>query len=464
NGDGVAEIGSQLTGEVRPYIDWAHDAGMQIHPYTLRDEERFLTLNPDGTPQTTGEEFRQLTELGVDGFFTDFAETGRIVVDDLVLESNLNGSRGFEGMAFSPDRTKAYPLLEGTVIGDPENSLRIYEFDLTTGEYTGLVGYYPTVDGNPIGDFTPINDTEFLVIERDGGQGDDAQFKKIFKIDISQVDENGFVEKEELVDLLNIDDPNDLNGDGETTFDFPFVTIEDILVLDEKTILIANDNNYPFSVGRGPDIDNNEVIVLELDEPLNLDSRLGQSTTPPVEPPIQPTPEEIINNLNQTPISTINDGDTTIELIDFSGLTGQVTIDFTISTEAVFNNEVYFYQIDDLTGTVDGVAVGVDDYLQTALANILSPVFATEDGENRTSGTIQIEAGSLIAPLVIANNTLEAAQNGNATVYFSFPEASSDGFDHIQQIGNNTFGFEDLPNGGDLDFNDIVITLDSFRV
>ncbi|MGB3639655.1 MAG: esterase-like activity of phytase family protein, partial [Rivularia sp. (in: cyanobacteria)] len=279
NGDGVAEISSQLTGEVRPYIDWAHDAGMQIHPYTLRDEERFLTLKPDGTPQTTGEEFLQLTELGVDGFFTDFAETGRIIVDDLVLESNLRQSRGFEGMAFSPDRTKAYPLLEGTVVGDPENSLRIYEFDLTTSEYTGLVGYYPTIDGHPIGDFTPINDTEFLVIERDGGEGDAAEFKKIFKIDISEVDQNGFVEKSEIVDLLNIEDPNDLNGDGETTFDFPFVTIEDVLVLDEKTILVANDNNYPFSVGRGPDIDNNEVIILELDEPLNLDPRLGQNPT-----------------------------------------------------------------------------------------------------------------------------------------------------------------------------------------
>ena len=27
--------------------------------------------------------------------------------------------------------------------------------------YNGLVGYYPTTDGNSIGDFTPINDREF---------------------------------------------------------------------------------------------------------------------------------------------------------------------------------------------------------------------------------------------------------------------------------------------------------------
>ncbi|ERT03559.1 glycerophosphoryl diester phosphodiesterase family protein, partial [Lyngbya aestuarii BL J] len=86
NGDGNAEITSQLTGEVRPLVDWAHDAGLQVHPYTLRNEERFLTLNPDGTPQTPEQEFQQLTDIGVDGFFTDFPETGRMVVDEIIEE------------------------------------------------------------------------------------------------------------------------------------------------------------------------------------------------------------------------------------------------------------------------------------------------------------------------------------------------------------------------------------------
>lgn len=40
--------------------------------------------------------------------------------------------------------------------------------------------------------------------------------------------------------------------------------------------MVTNDNNYPFSVGRGPDIDNNEVIVLQLYQPLNLASELGE--------------------------------------------------------------------------------------------------------------------------------------------------------------------------------------------
>ena len=56
-------------------------------------------------------------------------------------------------------------MLEGTVDSDLENALRIYEFDVESSSFNGLVGYCPTTDGNPIGDFTPINDTEFLVIE-----------------------------------------------------------------------------------------------------------------------------------------------------------------------------------------------------------------------------------------------------------------------------------------------------------
>jgi glycerophosphoryl diester phosphodiesterase len=282
DGDGVAEITTQLTGEIFPLIDLAHNAGLQVHPYTLRDEERFLTLDADGNPQTTGDEFRQLIDIGADGFFTDFPETGRIVLEQFETaeeNANLRGSRGYEGMAFSPDRLTLYPMLEGTVFGDPAGSIRIYEFDVASSSFQDIAGLYQLdAPNHAIGDFTPINEDEYLVIERDGRQGADAAFKKIFKVDLSETDESGFVEKTEVVDLLNLADPNDLNNDGDTTFTFPFVTIEDVLVIDEDTILVANDNNYPFSIGRdfaGEEIDNNEIILVDLDQPLSLDLRVG---------------------------------------------------------------------------------------------------------------------------------------------------------------------------------------------
>ena len=52
-----------------------------------------------------------------------------------------------------------------------------------------------------------------------------------------------YVAKSEVIDLMNIADPHDLNGDGSTAFTFPFVTIENVLILDGRTLLVINDNN-----------------------------------------------------------------------------------------------------------------------------------------------------------------------------------------------------------------------------
>ena len=125
---------------------------------------------------------------------------------------------------------------------------------------------------------TAINDHEFLVIERNGIQGTQPNaadmFKKIYKIDLRKVGADGFVQKTEVVDLLKIADPYDLDADGRTTFDFPFVTIEDVLPVDERTLLVINDNNFPGNGGRtttAPDA--TEFILVRLDEPLKLQPR-----------------------------------------------------------------------------------------------------------------------------------------------------------------------------------------------
>lgn len=188
---------------------------------------------------------------------------------------NLGSSRGFEGMAMSPDRMTIYPLLEGTVKGDLPNALRIYQADTRTRQFKGLLGFYQLEDpSHAIGDFAMINQNEYLVIERDNHQADAAKFKKIFKVNLAKRDTKGFVAKEEIADLLNIQDPNDLNQDGNTTFRFPFQTIENVLVINANTILVANDNNYPFSLGRPPAIDNSEIILLQLATPLNWDHQV----------------------------------------------------------------------------------------------------------------------------------------------------------------------------------------------
>ncbi|MFS0771951.1 esterase-like activity of phytase family protein [Sphingomonas sp. 1P08PE] len=184
-------------------------------------------------------------------------------------KANLASSGGFEGMALSTDGKTLYTLLEKTVTGDAAGTLRINAFDVASQRFTDQQFTYAlTEGGTAIGDMTAIGDGRFVVIERDGGQGAAAKFKRIYGIDLNQVDANGRLVKTELLDLMNIADPDDLNGDGSTSFSFPFVTIEDVLPVDEQTLLIVNDNNYPGSAGRTPGrSDNNEFIKVRLDRP-----------------------------------------------------------------------------------------------------------------------------------------------------------------------------------------------------
>lgn len=197
--------------------------------------------------------------------------------------ANLPRSGGFEGLALNASGNKLYAMLEGALTPDPQRDRRlINEFDIETKQYTGRVFSYRMEDPSyNIGELTAINDKEFIVIERDNNQGDPnnpafsnpAQFKRLYKVDISDVDSEGFVAKELLVDLLNIADPNGIGGNGTTNgiFTFPFVTIESVLPLDEQTLLVINDNNFPGSVGRTPNqADSTEFIKIRLDQPLAL--------------------------------------------------------------------------------------------------------------------------------------------------------------------------------------------------
>ncbi len=213
----------------------------------------------------------------------DNPEFASLPDDKRSLAANLGGSRGFEGMALNASGTKLYPMLEGAIKGDVQkNRLLIHEFDLNSRKYTGKVFAYKLENPNhAIGELTAINDSEFIVIERDVREGDPnnstfkmpAQFKRLYKINLAKISKSGFVEKELLVDLLKIADPKGIGGNGTRNgvFTFPFVTIESVLPLDNRNLLVINDNNYADSVGRVPgSVDNTEFIRIRLDKALNL--------------------------------------------------------------------------------------------------------------------------------------------------------------------------------------------------
>jgi hypothetical protein len=185
--------------------------------------------------------------------------------------SNLGESRGFEGMAINPAGDRLYTLLEGSVGSDVPRSLRINAFDIDTQQFARQSWLYRLeANGTSIGDMSAINEHEFLVIERNGAtaSGGGTPFKKVYRIDLRQVDAAGLLLKSEVVDLMNIADPNDLDGDGSTTFTFPYVTVEGLLLLDATTLLIINDNNFPGVGGRNVKSDPTEFLKIRLSRPL----------------------------------------------------------------------------------------------------------------------------------------------------------------------------------------------------
>ncbi|HVE90092.1 MAG TPA: esterase-like activity of phytase family protein [Burkholderiaceae bacterium] len=205
-------------------------------------------------------------------------------------------SRGFEAMAASKDGKFLYPLLEGPLWIDAEKKwemdrdgreyLRILEFDIAKDDWSGRSWKYRLEEnGNNIGDFNMIDADTGLIIERDTLEGlpedacsgaprsdcypKPAAFKRIYKVSLSDADADGFVKKIGFIDLLDIKDPDAVakRGTKDAVFKFPFVTIEDVDVVDSDHIVVANDNNLPFSAGRKPNTqDDNEIILLRVPE------------------------------------------------------------------------------------------------------------------------------------------------------------------------------------------------------
>lgn len=194
-------------------------------------------------------------------------------------------SGGYEGMAISPDGKTLYPLLEKPIFDPASNSaevinakpvLRMFNYNVATRTFADEVLFYPLEAANhAIGDFNMIDAHRALIIERDSGQGDPnegwsnnpAVFKRVYLVDLRDSDSNGVLRKIAYIDLMNIKDPNQIatRGSENGIFTFPFVTIENVDRIDERHIVVANDNNFPFSTGRQQGrADDNEFIMLDV--------------------------------------------------------------------------------------------------------------------------------------------------------------------------------------------------------
>ena len=212
--------------------------------------------------------------------------------------AKVQRSGGFEGMAIvtlptfegEPPSVSIFPMLEKPLSdGWQPVFLFLRSPALPEVQWVDLERDFPMCSGSSaIGEFTfidPSSSSAGIVIERDSAQGDEAQVKQLslYFLPLADLRADPVMEKahEEtrdidaeitipLADLLNIADPDDLDGDGSTVYSMPFWTIESVWPIDDRTVLVCNDNNYPFSSARGQGKpEDTEFALIRFDRPLS---------------------------------------------------------------------------------------------------------------------------------------------------------------------------------------------------
>ena len=128
-----------------------------------------------------------------------------------------------------------------------------------------------------------------------------------------------------------------------------------------------------------------------------------------------------------------------------------LNVDISAAESSAFANVGGFYQAIDAEGAVidaDGaeIAVGEEGYEEAALANSV-----VEIGDGETS-TIDLAGDFVYVPYLLADGK---------QFFSSFAEVNPEGIDHVESMDDGSFKFEDQIGGGDLDFDDYVLTVET---
>jgi hypothetical protein len=282
-GSGVVRLGR------RPeYVEFRDPAGLIGFPIVNEGTaDRVLTgadIDPESLQRGRHGDLWVGDEFGP--WILHFDPAGRLLEPPLAIEGVVSpnnpipagpvtqpNSRGIEGMGLTPDGRWLYVVLEGATTGDPADLRRIYEFDTRRSAFTGrrLAPYRVSQPGNMVADVQAAGRDELLVIERDGGLGLNAAFRRVYSVDLRRHDA-GAARKVEVVDLAAIPDPHGVSlppiHPGDVGLGDPFrvtcESIEALRILPERRLLLGCDNNFP-NVGRNPGLaDDTELITVVL--------------------------------------------------------------------------------------------------------------------------------------------------------------------------------------------------------
>ncbi|WP_081942702.1 choice-of-anchor I family protein [Myxosarcina sp. GI1] len=162
-------------------------------------------------------------------------------------------------------------------------------------------------------------------------------------------------------------------------------------------------------------------------------------------------------------------GDMEFLLLDLTG-SEDANVSITVSRDAFYDNTVGFFEVKAVDGTVidpvsgKAIAPGDAGYLEAALANSLDISLSVPKNNQQAEFTSEVAGGKIYAPFLVVDGNVgeltDADNSNDPTVYFSYSAANSDNFAHVRSLGDNTYGFEDIVNGGDRNFNDLIVKVE----
>ena len=138
-----------------------------------------------------------------------------------------------------------------------------------------------------------------------------------------------------------------------------------------------------------------------------------------------------------------------------------------------------FFRVDDLFGTIDGIAPGADGYAQAALnRSINEDLDITLTQAYGTKASYELDGfieGCYYASYITLNTAsaqdalqklLDSSSISSDHVLFSMDEANPDLFGQPTAaaipFASDIIAFEDMPYSGDMDFNDVVMFYGDF--
>jgi hypothetical protein len=233
-----------------------------------------------------------------------------------------------------------------------------------------------------------------------------------------------------------------------------FVPGRDILQLEANLTFADFDTNHD-NVLNASDANvslSDNGLVLDVSKALGLEAGLATIT---------------LKSVTELPRESTNFSDDVSgkPVIDLRAFSGKVNVELDATKgNTLYDDVIGFYKVLDSKGGIDITNDGNADlypgdsgYISAAIQNREPNIAIT----GSTKITASLEGGSIYAPFIAANTDLGNLTSANT--YFGFSKANPDGRSHVQLIGNNSFGFEDLPWLGDRSFNDMIVTVTTPR-